>query len=82
MNIQGWNFTKATISGPIRWYASNAQPILYMAATGPVSTTETYEYKTTLNLVPDVLPPPGGGEAAPSDEVDPLARSGGGYCWF
>ncbi len=77
MDIPNWNLTKATITGPIRWFASDAQPILYMAENGPVSTTETNEYKTSLNLVPDVLPPPGGGEAAPSAELDPLAKLGG-----
>ena len=77
MNIQGWNFTTATISGPIRWFASDAQPILYMAESGPVGTTETYEYQTSLNIVPGVLPPPAGAQAAPSAEVDPLAASGG-----
>ena len=77
MNIQGWNFTKASITGPIRWFASDAQPFLYMAETVPLSTTKTYEYKTTLNLVPGVLPPPGGGQTASSTETDPLTTSGG-----
>ena len=77
MDNPGWNFTKATISGPIRWFASDAQPILYMAETGLVSETETYQYKISLNIVPGVLPPPSGAQAAPSAEADPLATSGG-----
>ncbi len=77
MNIQGWNFTKATISGPIRWFESNAQLILYMAESGPLSKTETHEYKTSLKIVPGVLPIPSGSQEAVSADADPLATSGG-----
>ncbi len=77
MNIQDGGLKKATITGPIRWFASDAQPILYMAESVPLGTTRTLRYKTSVKAVPDLLPPPAGAEGSQPTDADPLATSGG-----
>jgi len=77
MEIQDWTLKKATITGPIRWFGSEARPILYMAETGPLSSKVTFRYKTTLHAIPGVLPAPPGAAAAAPAAADPLASSGG-----